>query len=220
MRIDICEGHHQFQLKFVLTQIKMDKLILSLRIRIHLVIRKVLKKIFSFDNWHISPLLSRKYAQDLILFLNRFENKESYLEVGCGLGDIIRNVRRNFKKRLGLDIENEVLCAARFLSLLSFQRNITYKRFAFPIDQIEGKFDVIVLVNWIHNIEPDILKSKITEYFRNNLQENGLIIIDTVQHEGYKYNHKVDFLTENILCDVIRIGLYENNRETWAIKKV
>ncbi|HEY5588582.1 MAG TPA: class I SAM-dependent methyltransferase [Candidatus Paceibacterota bacterium] len=179
--------------------------------------RKVLKKIFNYNNWHISPLLSRKYAQELILFLNKLENNKNYLEIGCGLGDIIRNV--NFKKRLGLDYEKEVLRAARFLSLLSFQPNIIYRNFTFPIDQIEGKFDVIVLVNWIHNIEPEILKSKLSDYFQINLNRNGMIIIDTIQNNEYKYNHKVNFLAENLLCEINRIGKYENQREIWEIIK-
>lgn len=190
---------------------------LKIKIRMATFIRKLLALIFHFDNWHTSVLSSKRYAQELILFLNKIQNNGSYLEIGCGLGDIIRNV--NFKQRLGLDRENEVLRAARFLSLLSFQGDIAYKRFEFPTAPIEGKFDVITLVNWIHNIEPEILKSKITEYYLNNLKNDGCIIIDTVQHERYKYNHKVDFLTKNIKCDIIRIGLYENNREVWAIKK-
>lgn len=179
--------------------------------------RKLLLLVFHFDKWHTSPLISRKYAQDLIKYLNGIDNKENYLEIGCGLGDIIKNV--SFKKRLGLDYENEVLQAARFLSMLSFQWNIIYKKFTFPNDPIEGKFDVIVLVNWIHNIEPEILKSKLTDYFQNNLCINGIIIIDTVRNDGYKYNHKIDFLMENIHCVINQIGKYENNREIWAIIK-
>lgn len=179
--------------------------------------RKLLLYVFNFDNWHISPIFSRKYAQDLILFLNQIENKESYLEIGCGLGDIIRNV--NFKIRLGLDYESEVLRAARFLSLLSFQRNIKFKKFTFPIDPIEGKFNIIALVNWIHNIEPEILKLRLTEYFQNNLDTNGMIIIDTVQDDGYRYNHNVNFLTENIKCEIILIGSYGNQREIWGMMK-
>lgn len=204
-------------MSFQLQKEIMDNLFRRFLIKCAIYSRKLLLWVFHFDNWHISPLSSRRYAQDLILFLNKIENNESYLEIGCGLGDIIRNI--NFKKRLGLDYENEVLRAARLLSFLSFQRNISYKKFTFPIDPIESKFDVIVLVNWIHNIEPEILKSKLTDYFQNNLVTNGMIIIDTVQNDGYRYNHKVDFLTENIQCEINRLGIYENNRENWAIKK-
>jgi hypothetical protein len=162
-------------------------------------------------------LLSRKYAKDLILFLNKQEARDNYIEIGCGLGDIIRNVK--YKNRFGLDIENEVLRAAKFISMFSFHRKIIYKRFRFPIDQIEGKYNVIVMVNWIHNIEPGILKQKIVEYFYNNLLDNGMIIMDSVNHAGYKYFHKITEITEGLQCGLFRIGEYENNRELWSISK-
>jgi SAM-dependent methyltransferase len=189
----------------------------KIRIKLAIYMRKPLAWIFRFHNWHILPLSLKRYAQDIILFLNKISNNQSYLEIGCGSGDIIRNV--NFKKRIGLDSENEVLRAARFLSPLSFQWNIVYKKFTFPTDPIEGKFDAIVLVNWIHEIEPEILKLKIMEYYLNNLKKGGCMIIDTVRHEGYKYNHKISFLTADIVCEVVHVGIYENNREVWAIKK-
>lgn len=181
-------------------------------------IRKPLAWIFRLDDWHTLPLSLKRYAQGIIAFLNKAGNRESCLEIGCGLGDIIR--RLNFRERIGLDSQNQVLRAARFLSLLSFQRGIRYKGFTFPVDPIEGKFDALVLVNWIHNIEPEILKLKITQYYLDNLKVGGYMIIDTVRHDGYRYGHKISFLTSDIVCEIIHVGIYENNREIWAIKKV
>jgi SAM-dependent methyltransferase len=190
----------------------------KIKIKLATYSRKPLAWVFRFHNWYILPLSLKRYAQGIILFLNRAKNRESYLEIGCGLGDIIRNV--NFRKRLGMDRENNVLRAARFLSIISFQQNIVYKEFTFPGNSISGEFDAIVLVNWIHEIVPEILKLKVTEYYLNNLKNGGVIIIDTVRHEGYTYSHKISFLTENIVCEIIHIGIYENDREVWAIKKV
>ena len=76
------------------------------------------------------------------------------------------------------------------------------------------------MVNWIHDIEPGILKFKITQYYTNNLKNGGYMIIDTVRHDGYKYNHKISFLTADIVCEVFHVGIYENNREVWALKKL
>ena len=193
-------------------------MIRKIKVKLATYVRRPLAWIFRFHDWHTLPLSLKRYAQDIILFLNRGNNNDVYLEIGCGLGDIVRNV--NFKKRIGLDSENKVLRAAWFLSLLSFQQNIVYKKFTFPTDPIDGEFDAIVMVNWIHEIEPEILKLKIREYYSNNLKNGGCIVIDTVQHKEYKHNHVIGFLSADIACEVIHIGVYENNREVWAIKKV
>ncbi len=189
----------------------------KIRIKMAIYMRKPLAWAFRFDNWHTLPLSLKPYAQDIIKYLNKAKNKQSYLEIGCGLGDIARRV--NFRERIGLDSQRRVLRAARFLSLLSFQWKIAYKKFTFPVDSLEGEFDAIVLVNWIHEIEPEILKLKFREYYLNNLKSGGSMIIDTVRHQGYKYNHKISFITADIACEIFHIGIYENNREVWAIKK-
>lgn len=196
----------------------MKDLIISAQYRLTYYFRILLFKIYKFDKWHVSPLMDRRYAQDLIVYLNSRKERYKFLEVGCGLGDILRNVK--YKYRLGLDIEQEVLSAARLISIFQLKRGIGFRKFIFPIDSINGKFDVILLVNWIHNIEPYIIKEKVSEYFHQNLSVHGLIIIDSVNHNGYKYYHKVQEIIIGLDCSIEKIGSYECNRELWAIKKI
>lgn len=179
--------------------------------------RYFLCKIFKFDKWHITPISSRPYALDLIKFLNGLENKNNYLEIGCGLGDIIRNVK--YKSLIGLDQECEVLKAAKFICSLTFKGNILFKTFHFPGDPFQEKFNAIVLVNWIHNIEPFIIREKVAEYFHKNLLDGGLIIIDSVNYKGYKYYHNIQEVIRGLDCSIEKIGSYDCNRELWAIKK-
>jgi hypothetical protein len=186
---------------------------------LRMALRHVLQLIFGFNKWHIMPLKSKRYAQDIISYCNKWSQHNSYVEIGCGLGDIIRNV--HCKQRIGYDIAQNVLNAAGFLSQLYCQKNISFHTFTFPEDEIlVGGHDCIVLVNWIHNIQPSVLKENIEKYFTENINDNGFIIIDTVQDEEYQFNHDIKFLTSGLSCSIEKIGDYERQRKVWAIKKI
>lgn len=182
--------------------------------------RILLRYIYNFDRWHVSTLYERKYARDIITYLNAKpkEERNSIVEIGCGLGDVIRNL--NYTTKTGFDADINVLKAAKFLSLISSDKAIKFHEFKFPDSALSLRCDVIMLVNWIHHIPPVTLKNKLEEYFINNLRDKGEIIIDTVQDNEYKFNHSIKFLTSEMKCSVIKIGVYEREREVFAIKKV
>jgi hypothetical protein len=121
-------------------------------------------------------------------------------------------------------MELQVVKAARFVAWLFLQKNINFSQFTFPDDSIiqnnTQKFDCIVLVNWIHIICPDVLKANIEKYFRENLTDDGIIILDTVQDTEYQFNHNIHFLTSGLLCAIEKVGAYDRQREIWAIKTV
>lgn len=181
--------------------------------------RYILKVVFNFDKWHITPISSRNYAIGITRFLNESKNRNSIAEIGCGLGDILRKVR--FKAKYGFDADVNVLKAARLLSLFQFPYVKTiFKKFTFPSDGLTGEYDAILLVNWIHHIEPAILKEMIRDYYINRLRHGGSIVIDTVDDPAYKYNHDIQFLVLDINCSLECIGAYERNRKVWAVKKM
>ncbi|HHT9107469.1 MAG TPA: hypothetical protein ACFYEF_03025 [Candidatus Wunengus sp. YC63] len=185
---------------------------------IHRVFRLLLRFFFRFDKWHLSTLYDRKYAQDIITYLNSHDdiNRKSAIEIGCGLGDIIGNLKYN--KRLGLDSDKNVLKAAIFLSKITFDFKIHFQHFLFPTSTLSGKHDAIIMVNWIHHVSPAVLKNNINIYYNKHLNTKGEIIIDTVQSRHYEYNHSIDYLTEGLACLKIKLGNYENGREIFAIK--
>jgi cyclopropane fatty-acyl-phospholipid synthase-like methyltransferase len=181
--------------------------------------RRILYYVFRFDPWHVSPLSERAYARDIIKYLNAKPDSErgTLVEIGCGLGDIVRRVR--FREVLGLDCDANALRAASFLAGLSFRRRIAFRRFQFPQTPLAGRFDAILMVNWIHNVPPDVLKENISRYFHDHLTSRGEILIDTVGAKTYTYNHRVDALTEGLACCVEMLGEYENLRRIYAIRK-
>ena len=172
--------------------------------------------IYGFDRWHVSPVEERPYALDVIRYCNQRSERNSFAEIGCGLGDILFNVQ--YREKKGFDYDEKVLKAASFIARMKNQK-VEFKHFRFPESPLAGKFDVITMVNWIHHIEPEMLKEKISEYFNTNLNRNGEILIDTVQDAQYKYNHDINFLIIELNCSLYRVGEYQRQREVWAIKK-
>ena len=179
--------------------------------------RYALKLFFGFDRWHVTPLQERPYAMDVVAYCNRLHNRKYFVEIGCGLGDLVRHV--HFDSRVGYDQDLNAIRAARFLSKLERQKRTQFKLFRFPDSSLVDRACVIVMVNWIHHIDPDLLGIQIRKYFTENLEPGGAIIIDTVQDAAYKFNHNVKELTESLCCTVERIGSYERERELWSIIK-
>lgn len=182
--------------------------------------RKLIQLIYGFDKWHISPLSERPYARDVILYSNKRSDRNSFVEIGCGLGDIIRNV--DYVTRAGYDNDAKVLKAARALpsKMRTGKKRAKFGVFNFPETVLTGTYDVITMVNWIHHIEPVVLKKNIEQFYKDNLKTGGEILIDTVQDKAYRYNHNIEFLTGGIECSIFRIGEYARQREVWAIKKM
>lgn len=180
----------------------------------------VLRKIYGFDNWHTSVFSERAYARRLVAHLNAKPSAErgSIVEIGCGLGDILRRTR--YRTRLGLDRDPDVLRAAALLGRLGRQRGITFATFDFPVSTLSGTFDAIVMVNWIHEIDPSTLIPQLQMYFATNLSEHGEIIVDTVADPDYPHNHSIDALTEGLPCVVKRIGAFERGRTLYAIARL
>jgi SAM-dependent methyltransferase len=179
--------------------------------------KSILQRIYHFDKWHIVSLRQRKYARDIIGWCNQRTVRNSFLEIGCGLGDIVRKVR--YREKQGLDNDPRVLKAAAFLEKMGPGTKTRFSVFNFPGDPVTGKYDVILMVNWIHHIDPVILASRIREYFSFSLHEGGVIIIDTVQDPEYKFNHDIQVLTKDIPATIGKLGDYERQRQIWLIKK-
>jgi len=176
-----------------------------------------LRILFRFDRWHVSPLRERDYARAIIKYLNGLpaQERKSALEIGCGLGDIIRHI--DFRTRTGFDAAEEVLGAARFLSRWGRRGETAFSTFRFPDGTLTGRYDAIIMVNWIHNICPDVLRNSIEGFTQRNLADNGKIVLDTVSDREYKYNHDISALTKNIKCHLHKLGCYQRGREVYVI---
>ena len=76
----------------------------------------LLRRFFGFDRWHLVTFYERPYAIDIVKYANERSSRSSALEIGSGLGDILR--RLDYASKVALDREKEVLSALVFITRL------------------------------------------------------------------------------------------------------
>ena len=101
-----------------------------------------------------------------------------------------------------------------------FYKKGTFAKYDFLKDQLNRKYDVIILINWIHDINPVSLKSKIETFYLLNLNDDGYIILDTLSNSGYTFKHDINYLNETIGSKIKLLGEFNHGRNVWALKKV
>ncbi len=176
----------------------------------------ILFLVYHFDSWHISPAGNRVYPEAIASFARKYYPLDDICEIGCGLGDTIS--RLNGRNMIGMDCDENVLKAAAFLNRR--RPNLKFKEFCFPSSLLEGKYDLIIAVNWIHSFNEQILTNKLVQYFQENIKEKGLLIVDSVDHSGYKYCHDFNRIFAGISCTITKIGEFQSSRKVYAIRKV
>lgn len=179
--------------------------------------RRLLQRVYGFDRWHVGHA-GEPYAADIVRHLDRGAeaDRQAVVEIGCGLGDIIS--RLHFRRRLGLDRDPRVLAAARLLSVFRRGPRCDFEVFEFPEAQLSGEYNAIVMVNWIHEIEPSTLRQAVHRYFEQHLRHGGCLVLDTVRDPAYTYNHDVRSLAPpGALID--RLGRYARHRDVWVVRR-
>jgi SAM-dependent methyltransferase len=183
-------------------------------------IRHVLRCMFGFNLWHVAPYCQRAYAQRVVLELNLATCRTNVVEIGCGLGDILRHLE--YAEKLGLDQEPEVVRAAAFLGRIrnSGCGRVEFRTATFPEIELETCYDAIVMVNWIHNVPPQNLKSGIAQLFSAHLNIGGQLVFDLVENPSYQFNHSLDFLTAGLPCEARLSEPFEFGRRIAFVTKI
>ena len=181
------------------------------------IARKILRRFYGFDGWHVGHA-GEVYAADIVRYLNAQPEAErgAVVEIGCGLGDILRRLR--FRDRLGLDRDTGALAAARFLARLRGARQPRFEAFDFPGDRLTGTYDCVIMVNWIHEIDPAALRGAVHAIHAHHLREGGRIVLDTVEDPAYMYNHDVHALAPPGAA-IDHLGAYPRGRHIWAVSR-
>jgi 2-polyprenyl-3-methyl-5-hydroxy-6-metoxy-1,4-benzoquinol methylase len=170
---------------------------------------------FHFDRWHISPSSNRIYPGAIIDFVQKY-SLDDICEIGCGLGDTISKL--NGKNMIGLDYDENVLKAASLLHKKN--HNLRFEKFVFPSSALEGSYNLIIAVNWIHSYDEDTIKTRLLLYFVENLKYNGFLILDSIRNKGYKYCHDFSSYFSGLNCTIIEIGHFPSSRTVYAIQKL
>ncbi len=169
----------------------------------------ILYKKYNFDKWHATaPFPCRPYKRILVDEINKLDINSVAVEIGGGLGDIISRVKTNKKYLIDVNIN------------LKDVINLLHKELIFvngsfdAIAQIkEESIDILVLVNWIHGIEKNIIISEIENILKD--KKIKYIVLDEINtdiigRDDYKYKHRFqddikDFSTKKIVSDLENI---------------
>jgi trans-aconitate methyltransferase len=159
-----------------------------------------MQKVYKFEDWHTNPIELRPYALDIVKECNNL-CLERAVEVGCGIGEIIG--RLNCPERTGLDIEPHALMAA-----MSLNPRCHFKKGTFKDVDGTNEVDILIAVNFPHNIPPKELKD---EFKRLTERVSiGYIVVDKVM---YRYYHDWDKILPKCYKLLHKSRLYENGRE-------
>jgi len=180
----------------------LSKAVVGMKRRVEL---KKLMLRYGFNSWHISPKEFRPYAMDIIKLINsRVSSNDIIVEIGCGLGEIIRNIHTH--NLYGFDIDQTVIDAARFLDK---DKKVHFQKGSF--EDVAG-FDIayLITVNFTHGLDAQFLKSAYGKLCARNKVHN--IIVDVVNNPSYKNTHKFsEILPENYRM-VYESKKYASNR--------
>ena len=163
-----------------------------------------LQKVIKFDKWHIYGSSNPEYVKVATTILNSLSFNGTVVEVGCGLGNILTSCK--FEKRMGFDTDANVIRAAKLINL---GKNIQFEVGSFEEALNCRNIDVLVTINWVHNIKPESL---IEEYLRF-----PRILILTEGVENYTYFHNREIFESKFL--IISETITESRHIFLLIKK-
>lgn len=198
----------------------MGYLILKSRLFVYKRFNFGLRWVFRFDRWHLVTFYERPYAIDIVKYANERSSRSSALEIGSGLGDILR--RLDYASKVALDNDKKVLSALVFITRLqNFGVNrVKVAVFDFLAEKAIGSYDVIIMCNWIHNISPLVLKEKVDSLVQSNLKIGGELVFDVVDNESYQFNHSVESLQRDLPVKVKVLGRYEYGRQVLSFTRL
>ena len=181
------------------------------------IIRIFLSLIFKFDYWHSSPRQNRDYVTYTNKVIKSKIKKNFIADLGCGLGDVTYNLQNSHIDYY--DNSKELLRYLKFTKLFKKKKN--FYLFDFNNDNIVKKYDIIILLNFLHNIESEILLKKLSNIYIDNLNKFGFLIFDIIdQNKNYKYNHKLKvFFEKNKIKRVLISDKMKFNRRIIVVMK-
>ena len=176
----------------------------------------MLQRAYGFDRWHVGHA-GEAYARDIVRALNAWPapEREAAVEIGCGLGDILRHLA--FRERLGLDADEGVLGAARLLARLQRGSSPRFGRFHFPQSELSS---VSMRSSWSTGFTRSIrtrFAAPCASYAAHHLSPGGAVVLDTIEDAAYVHNHDVRALAWPG-ASVDEIGRYPRGRHVWVLR--
>lgn len=143
-------------------------------------LEKICKR-YGLDTWHKSPYELRLYAQMAAGCANEL-GVNCVVEVGCGLGEILRHVKA--ERKYGYDIDSNVIEAAKSLTQDSKGKTLFYVGELKDVAVADA--DCLITISWMHYVPESYLK----EAYKIALEQNDIqyVIVDVKDMENKKRN--------------------------------
>lgn len=163
----------------------------------------ILQRVYRFDKWHIYGSSKPQYTFIVSQMLNQLTKKDTIVEIGCGLGNILKLAR--FDNKIGFDLDPQVIKAAK---LTNWFRRIEFRRGTFLEATEVQDIDVLVAVNWVHNLESRLLVKELLNFPSCYIVTEGV--------EDYRFFHSREKFESNFqILDEVKSG----NRHIYLLKK-
>ena len=147
---------------------------------------------FDLDNWHLKGTFYCRNYKILSLKIINDLKPQIYIDIGCGLGEILSKVKIRKCNKLGYDLDeriNKVNIKINNSKFVYFNKQEKLFEYAKKIQFEKKNLVVISMLNFVHNLSLEELQAMIAKYY----QELGeyILLIDNIYKKGkeYKYNH-------------------------------
>ena len=185
-------------------------LVRSARVELERAFLLVLARVYGFHSWHAEASASARPYRGIVASLCIALHPQTVVEVGCGLGYVLALTKAPF--RYGYDIDHGAIRAARFLH----GKKITFVQGDLS-SVSQPHIDVLILVNWIHEVSPDELKGLIVPLLPR-VRYLVLDAIDPDESSGYRFKHDFMFLASH--AQRISVTRAPNEGRTFQMFKV
>lgn len=160
---------------------------------------KILQKIFGFHKWHTTSVEQRPYSMEVIKWCNRLLKKESkeninrsIIEIGCGLGDILAKIDAKKVTKIGYDIDEKVIKAAKIL-----HPKTKYKVGNFAPNIFEQEILILITVNFLYCLDSKTVEEQYKKLISNNNIKYIITEVMCPATPNYPYSHNMDMILGN-----------------------
>ena len=175
---------------------KLFLLIICLNQRVYY---KILFRNKSIYKWHLSgTFYCRKYKMISLEIINSLK-PDIYIDIGCGLGEILSKVNLDSKFKYGYDPDSRL---KNLISLLHKDKFLFFEnqeKLLRTSSLMKKKNDIVIIsmLNFVHNISISEIEYRISKFYEKI--GTFVLLIDAiyVKDKLYKYNHHEFFFNHN-----------------------
>ena len=146
----------------------------------------------NIDRWHLNGTFHCRQYKILALEIINNLNPKLYIDIGCGLGELLSRVSINSNYKLGFDKDIHIQEAHKRLNknrFKFFNNRDNMINHILKLELPKKDLKVISMLNFLHKISPEDFKNIINNYY----EELGsyILLVDAISNKGkeYTYDH-------------------------------